>query len=139
VNRQEARQLADEWVIDAEVMLVAGRWHAAYYLRGYAVECGSKACVLAHVERTGIIFEDKKYAEKCFTHDLKALVKAADLEAVFGFDIAANPAPVDNWRIVAMWSVDRRYQATSETGARDLYQAVTDNANGVLPSIRVRW
>ena len=139
MNRQEARQLADDWVVDAKLLLDSGRWHAAYYLAGYAVECGLKACVLAHVERTGIIFEDKRFAEKCFTHDLKALVKAADLEAVFGLDIAANPALGDNWRIVSLWSVDRRYQATSETEARDLYLAVTDNANGVLPWIRVRW
>jgi HEPN domain-containing protein len=43
VNRQEARQLADEWVVDAKLLLDAGRWHAAYYLAGYAVECGLKA------------------------------------------------------------------------------------------------
>jgi HEPN domain-containing protein len=139
VNRQEAQRLADEWVADAKVPLDSGRWHAAYYLTGYAAECGLKACVLAHIERTGIIFQDKRFAEKCFTHDLEALMKAADLEAAFGPDIAANPALEANWRIVERWDVDRRYQAASEAEARDLYQAVTDNANGVLPWIRVRW
>jgi hypothetical protein len=139
VNRQEARQLADEWVADAKILLDAGRWHAAYYLAGYAVECGLKACVLAYVERTGIIFQDKRFAERCYTHDLAALVKAADLEMVFGLDIAANPALGANWRTAERWNVDRRYQTTSEADARGLYQAVTPNANGVLPWIRVRW
>jgi hypothetical protein len=139
VNRQEARQLADEWVIDAEVMLVAGRWHAAYYLAGYVVECGLKACVLAHIERIGIIFQDRRFAERCYTHDLEALMRVADLAIVFGRDFAANPALRMSWGIVTRWNVDRRYQATSEADARDLYQAVTDNANGVLPWIRVRW
>jgi HEPN domain-containing protein len=138
-NRQEARQLADEWVIDAELLLNAGRWHAAYYLAGYAVECGLKACVLAHIERTGIIFQDRRFAERCHTHDLEALVKAADLESVLGLDLAANAALRANWGIVKVWNVDRRHQATSEADARYLYQAVTDNANGVLPWIRVRW
>ena len=138
-NRQEARQLADEWVINAQLLLNAGRWHAAYYLAGYAVECGLKACILAHIERTGIIFEDKRFAEKCFTHDLEALVKAADLESVLGVDLGANAPLRANWETVKRWNVDRRYQVTSEAEARDLYQAVTDNANGVLPWIRVRW
>ena len=71
VNRAEARQLAEDWVIDAKVLLDAGRWHAGYYLSGYAVECGIKACVLAYVENTGIIFLDKRYSEKCFTHRIE--------------------------------------------------------------------
>ena len=92
MNRQEAQQLADEWVVDAKLLLDAGRWHAAYYLAGYAVECGLKACVLACIEKTGILFQDKRFAERCYTHDLEVLVKAADLEAARGPDIAANPA-----------------------------------------------
>ena len=138
-NRQEAQQLADEWAVDAKILLDAGRWHEAYYLAGYAVECGLKACVLAYVERTGIIFQDKRSAEKCYTDDLQALVKAADLDAPFGLDISANPAPGSNWEIVAKWSVDGRYQARSEAEALALYQAVTDHANGVLRWIRIRW
>jgi HEPN domain-containing protein len=139
VNRQEAQRLADEWIVDAKLLLDAGRWHAAYYLAGYAVECGLKACVLAHIERTGIIFQDKRFAEKCYTHDLEALVKAAALEAAFGLDIAANPSLGTSWDTVRRWNVDRRYLAASEADARSLYQAVTDHASGVLPWIRVRW
>ncbi len=133
MNRQEARQLADEWVADSQLLLNAGRWHAAYYLAGYAVECRLKAYVLAHIERTGIIFEDKRFVENCFTHDLERLMKAADLGAVFGLDIAANAALGLNWDIVRRWNVDRRYQATSEADARNLFEAVTHHANGVLP------
>jgi hypothetical protein len=98
-----------------------------------------KACVLAYVERTGIIFQDKRFAERCYTHDLASLVKAADLEIARGRDVAANPALGLNWDTVFNWNVDRRYLATSEADARGLYQAVTDNADGVLPWIRVRW
>jgi hypothetical protein len=103
VNRQEARQLADEWVVDAKSLRDAGRWHAAYYLAGYAVECGLKACVLAYIERTGIIFQDKRFAERCYTHDLASLVKAADLEIARGRDVAANPALGLNWDTVFNW------------------------------------
>jgi hypothetical protein len=139
VNRTEARRLAEAWVVDAKALLDAGRWHAAYYVVGYAVECGLKACILAHVESTGIIFQDKRFAEKCFTHDIEALVKAANLEVIRGIDIAANPALAVNWQFAKDWNVDVRYRERSEFEARSLYDAITDSANGVLPWIRTRW
>lgn len=139
MNRMQARVFAEAWVVDAKVLLDAARWHAAYYLAGYAVECGLKACVLAHIENTGIIFQDKKFAEKCFTHDIETLLKAANLEAIRGVDIAANPVLGRNWQVVKDWNVDIRYLARSEADSRTLYEAVTDNANGVLPWIRNRW
>jgi len=37
------------------------------------------------------------------------------------------------------WNVDIRYQERSELEARKLYEAITDNANGVLPWIKSRW
>jgi hypothetical protein len=139
VNRTEARQFADAWVLDAKTLLDASRWHAAYYLVGYAVECGLKACVLAHIDNTGIIFQDKKYAEKWFTHDIEVLVKAANLEVARGVDIQANPALGVNWQIVKDWNVDIRYQEKDEFDAQTLYAAVTHGANGVLPWIKGRW
>jgi hypothetical protein len=66
-------------------------------------------------------------------------VKAADLETERGLDIAANPALGGNWQVVKSWNVDIRYQEMNETDARRLYDAVADNANGVLPWIRARW
>jgi HEPN domain-containing protein len=139
VNRAEAKQFADAWVLEAKCLLDAGRWHAAYYLVGYAVECALKACVLAYIDNTGIIFQDKKYAEKCITHDIESLVKAAGLEEARGLDIQANPALGVNWQTIKDWKVDNRYKERSEPEARSLYEAVTDNANGVLPWIKARW
>ena len=139
MNRAEAKQFADAWVLDAKTLLDAGRWHAAYYLVGYAVECALKACVLAHINNTGIIFQDKKFGEKCFTHDVGALLKLANLEAAFGADMQANPALADNWKTIIEWSVDIRYEQRSETDARELYEAVTDQVNGVLPWIKAHW
>jgi hypothetical protein len=61
VNRVQLRQLAEDRLLDAERLLTGGRWAGAYYLAGYAVECGLKACIMAHVEATGAIFQDRKY------------------------------------------------------------------------------
>ena len=124
---------------DAATLLAAGRWSGAYYLTGYAVECGLKACVLSHIERTGIVFLDKRFAEKCWTHDVEILVKAADLEITRGLEISANTDLALNWQYVKDWSETARYEQKTEVQARRLFEAVTDAANGVLPWIRARW
>ena len=139
MNRAELRSLAEDRVLDAGALLKENRWSGAYYLAGYAIECGLKACVLAFVERTGVIFQDKKFLEKCWTHDIEALVKAADLEMTRGLDISANPDLGANWLVVKDWSEVARYQQWTEFQARKLYEAVTETANGVLPWVRVHW
>ena len=94
-------------------------WDGAYYLAGYAVECGLKACIMAYVERTGIIFEDKKYSEKCWTHDLEALVVLADLEIVLQADCINAPALGGHWATTIEWAETRRYMRTLEIEARE--------------------
>jgi HEPN domain-containing protein len=139
LNRAELQRLAEERVRDAEALLAAGRWSGAYYLTGYAVECGLKACVLAYIEQTGVIFLDRRFAEKCWTHDIETLVKAADLEVTRGLEISANADLGLSWQHVKDWSEIARYEQKTEAQARRLFEAVTDAANGVLPWIRARW
>ena len=66
-------------------------------------------------------------------------MKVANLEKARGIDIAVNPELGVNWELVKDWNVDIRYRERSESDARALYDAITDNANGVLPWIRARW
>lgn len=142
MNRAFWQQLADERVEDAKALLDAGRWSAAYYLVGYAVECGLKACVLAYVESNSeVIFQEKRFSEKCWTHDIETLVVVANLKAVRDAEAnaAVNLALDNNWSIVKDWDEKARYQQMTETQARGLYEAVTDPANGVLPWIKAHW
>jgi hypothetical protein len=126
-------------VRDAEALLASGCRSAAYYLVGYAVECGLKACVLAYVERTGVIYTEKKFSEKCWTHDFQTLVKLADLETARGLAIAANRHLGLNWQRAKDWNEAARYERKSELDARELFNTVTDAANGVLPWIKTHW
>jgi hypothetical protein len=140
VNRVQWQQLAERWLVDAKALLDAHRWSAAYYVAGYAVECGLKACVLVRVVATPeVIFENKRFSESCWTHGLLELVKLAGLEAAQAADAAANPALATNWVIVKDWSEKARYQTTSHQKAKKLYAAITDNPNGVMRWIRARW
>jgi hypothetical protein len=140
MTRIEWQQLAERWLVDAKRLLDDHRWSAAYYLAGYAVECGLKSCVLVRVAASPeVIFNDRKYSEKCWTHSLWELVKLADLEAARAADSVANTALGKNWMVVKDWSEVARYKTTSHQKAKKLYDVVTDNANGVMQWIKVRW
>ncbi len=139
VNRAELQQLAEDRILDAQTLLAATRWTGAYYLAGYAVECGLKACVMVYVQNTGAIFQDRKFGEKCWTHDLEALVGLANLQAALGADMAANAALALNWGVAAGWQETSRYQQKTRAEAEALVNAVASSPDGVLSWIRIRW
>lgn len=139
MNRAELQQLAHDRVEDASVLLDNSRWTAAYYLAGYAVETAIKACILRFVEETGVIFTDKKFAEKCWTHRIEDLVRQANLEPKRGQDIGANPALGGYWGVVEAWTEVSRYQQKAEADARELYEAITNDPDGVFRWIQQHW
>ena len=140
MDRTLLRQLAEDRVRDAEALLKAKRWSAAYYLSGYAVECGLKACVLVYIRKNvDVIFRERKYSDNCWTHDIEALVKLAGLKTQRDADARANSSLGINWQIAKDWSEITRYQRKTKLEAEELHQAVTDSANGVLPWIRTHW
>lgn len=141
MNRAEFQQLSDVRLREAEALLAAGLWDGAYYLAGYAVECGLKACILARLERDGavVIFEDKKFSEKCWTHKLDDLLVLAGLEAARDVEASANPNFATYWRQVVKWKEDARYRRNSKPDAEDLYRAISDTQDGVLRWMRLQW
>lgn len=140
MTKAEWQRIAEERVRDAAVLLSARRWSAAYYLAGYAVECGLKACVVIYVKKNAeVIFREKKYSERCWTHDIEELVKLAGLRAERDADASANPAFLKSWQIVKDWSEITRYERRTKLEAEKLYQAVTHTTDGVLPWIKNHW
>ncbi len=139
MNRTGWQRLARDRIRDAKVLLAAGRSAAAYYLAGYAVECGLKACILAHVEQTGALFEDKKYSEKCWTHNLEDLVELAGLKDAWKADTRLDADLKQHWVIVKDWKESSRYERKPRTKALELYRAITDQLHGVLPWVKRYW
>ena len=138
-SRTEFQQLADVRVEEAAALLAAGLWSGAYYVVGYAVEFGLKACVLARVERTGIIFDDKKFSEKCWRHDIEALLALADLKSPRDADAPPSSLKRLNWETAGAWNEGCRYKRFSQAAAEDLFDAITNPIEGVLPWIKGRW
>jgi HEPN domain-containing protein len=140
MNRIQWQQLAERYLVDAKSLLDDHRWSSAYYLAGYAVECGLKACVLVRLAAfPEVIFDTKRFSELCWTHDVLELVKHAGLEPTRVADAAANPLFHKNWLVVRDWSEKSRYQTTSHQKAKKLYAAIADQPNGVMSWIRARW
>jgi HEPN domain-containing protein len=137
VNRTEFQQLAEVRVKEAEALLAAGRWDGAYYLAGYAVECGLKACIAKLTKAED--FPDKKFAADCFTHDIEQLVRLAGLKPAIDAETKADPQLALNWGVVKDWSESRRYDRTPEPEARKLVEAITDPTHGVLPWLMKHW
>lgn len=135
----DLKQLSQDYVDDAKALLAAHRWAAAYYLAGYSVECGLKACVINRVHQTGILFESKKFANDCFTHELDDLIDLADLRIDLEKESGTNPALATNWALTKDWSVQARYHPKSEQLAKELSAAIFDTINGVLPWIQKHW
>jgi HEPN domain-containing protein len=139
VNRQDLRQLAQDRLQDAAALLAVGRWPGAYYLVGYAVECGLKACIMAHVEATGAIFQDKKFAERCWTHNLEVLVVQANLKPALDALAGANANFSGNWGTANDWEERSRYQQKTQAEAQALYDAISSNPDGVFQWIQNHW
>jgi hypothetical protein len=139
VNRATLKQLAHERIEDARILLDQGRWSAAYYLAGYAIEAALKACILKFVDETGVIFTDRRFAEKCWTHSIEFLMTHADLMPQFGQDIGVNAALRGNWGLVLLWSETCRYQSKSESEARSLIHALTYDPDGIFLWIQRHW
>ncbi len=137
MNRTQLQQLAEERVRDADALLKAGQWSGAYYLAGYAVECGLKACIAKLTNQHD--FPDKELALKSYTHKIEVLLEIAGLLLQRKNDAAANPTLGRHWQRVKDWDEKARYQLWTERQARDIFQAVTDTTNGVLPWVKRNW
>lgn len=137
MNRKDLQQLASDRLLDADILLKAQRWSAAYYLAGYAVECALKACIAKLMKSDE--FPDKNFADKCWTHDIEKLLTLAGLKDVRDADSAADADLSANWGIVKDWKESNRYDIKTETQALELLEAINEANHGVLPWIKSRW
>src|ERR1051325_972155 len=133
MNRAELHRLAEERLLEARALLAAKRWSGAYYLAGYAVECGLKACVVVRLKGSED-FPERKFSEQCWTHNLEQLVTVAGLKAQLNADIASDAELLDNWDVVKGWNEARRYEFIPRDRAENLYEAIADKKHGML-----RW
>jgi HEPN domain-containing protein len=137
MNRTDLQNLAEERLGDAQTLLASSRFGGAYYLVGYAVECGLKACI-ARLTRAED-FYDKNLAGKIFQHKLRNLADLARLSAVIEQAGKSDQVLEANWAQVSLWSEESRYETHTQTEAEQMIQAVQDPVHGVMRCIRQYW
>jgi hypothetical protein len=147
MNRADLQALANLHLRHGEALLNAQLFAGAYYISGYAVECGLKAAV-AKLFRYTADFEfpgsEKRGAGRggldLRSHDLPFLVKVAGLSLDWADELDADGVLKENWNIAKDWTPDSRYQLTrSAREAQDYYSAVADMNHGVLKCIGKFW
>src|SRR5579872_7445321 len=118
MNRTDLQNLAEERLGDAQILLASNRYGGAYYLVGYAVECGLKACI-AKLTRAED-FYDKNLARNIFKHDLGELANYARLSAVIQQLGKADSDFAANWAQVSLWNEESRYESHTQTDAEQM-------------------
>lgn len=138
MDRTDLQKIAELRIQEAEILLQNNAYSGAYYLAGYAIECGMKACIAKQIRKHE--FPDRKFILDSYTHDLDKLLNVSGLKPTLNEATANNPDLDINWSIIKDWTVDARYDHTiGEKQANDLFEAIHDKTNGLLQWLKERW
>jgi HEPN domain-containing protein len=137
MNRNDLKDLAKIRVTEAKTLLNNWNYDGAYYLSGYVIECGLKACIAKQTKKYD--FPNKRTVDESHTHDLTKLVKIAGLELALDTEIRSNVRFARNWAVVKDWSESSRYEKHTAQEAKDIYSAIMNRNNGVLRWVKHNW
>ncbi len=131
VTRLDFQQLAIVRLAEAKSLLDAELWDGASYLAGYAVEVGLKASIIKPVQATDA-FLDRKFSERCYTHNFVELLELTGLKPVWKMDKAVSLEFSDNWKWAVVWTEQKRYHRVTKRETIKLYHAIADTPHGVF-------
>lgn len=137
LTRDDFKQLAKIRLKEAKVLLDKENYDGAYYLLGYTIECGLKACIAKQTNKYD--FPDKKVVNDSYCHDLKQLLGLTEFALPINDERKRNKDLEVNWSIVIAWDESSRYHTHSKVDTEGLYSAITNTRNGVLRWIKKYW
>jgi len=138
MNRSDFQRLSKARLQDAKALLNQRCYSGAYYLAGYAVECGLKACVAKQTKEFDFP-PARKTIDDIYTHDLEKLVKSAGLKGDLDEELRKDKNLELNWAVVKDWNEISRYEEHTEQDAQSLYDAITEKKHGVSEWISRFW
>jgi hypothetical protein len=145
-SRAEFKTLANKRLDEAKALQQAGHYEAAFYLAGYAVECGLKAAVCKTLQID--IFDMPTDLHKGFkTHRLDHLIVLSGLSKQLAEDIAADtslslaaspfltpPLDFEGWQ---SWSEQVRYNVID--CPEQVLQEFVSNVDYFMSWLRNHW
>lgn len=137
LKREDLQANAQAKLDDAIILLQHRRFSNAYYLAGYAVEIGLKACIAAQISAETI--PDKAFIKRILDHDFMALVGLAGLAKALKDQEDQDDVFGANWALVCEWSPDSRYESSDPTSAQTIVSAINDPNSGVFSWIKTLW
>ena len=136
-TRSDLRANAQTKIDDAIILLTNKRYSNAYYLAGYAVEIGLKACIAAQISAETI--PDKAFIKGIMNHQYRVLVGLAGLAASLKDEEVKDQRFATNWALASQWEPDARYEAIDPMSAEGLVEAIATSNSGVLQWIKTHW
>ena len=137
LKRIDLQAYAQAKIDDAILLLDNRRYSNAYYLAGYAVELGLKACIAAQISAETL--PDKDFVRGNMQHDFGRLLGLAGLAGALKNEQDRDNTFAANWAIAAQWMPDARYETSDPMSAQLLVQAIADPTAGVLQWIKTHW
>lgn len=137
LHRSEWQTIANTRIREATTLRDNKHWSGAYYLAGYALECGLKACLTRQFKAATM--PDKQLVTKAHTHDLETLVRLAGLDRSLSNEQNSDPEFAVYWATVKDWSEASRYKILNESEAVDMIVAVKQRNHGVMKWVRANW
>jgi hypothetical protein len=137
LKRADLRAISQSKLDDAAILFQYGRVSNAYYLAGYAVEIGLKACIAAQVSAETI--PDKVFLKGILSHHFPLLIGLAGLAGPLKEQQDNDAEFASYWAIVNEWSPDCRYETKDKMSAQFMIQSVAHPTSGVLQWIKAHW
>ena len=136
-KRTDLQAYAQAKLDDACILLQNGRYTNAYYLAGYAVELGLKACIAVQISADTL--PDKAFIKQILNHKFPVLIGLAGLVTELKDHMDKDSDFAANWAIVSEWLPDTRYESKDVASAQTLITAIAHPDSGVLQWIKTHW
>ena len=134
--RTTLQRLATAKVEDARLLHDNRRYSNSYYLYGYGIELGLKACIARQMIAETV--PDKAVLRGFLDHEIGKLIALAGLSEALKSE-RDNPQFDIRWSIVSEWSVEVRYDMIDAVTATAMRDAIESPQHGVMRWLQQFW
>jgi hypothetical protein len=137
LSRNDLQKLAQVRLEDSIILLSAGKSSSAYYLAGYCIELGLKACISKLFQADAI--PDLAFVQQTYKHNLGDLLNLAGLLPQYRNDAKSDSQFAAYWGIASKWNEASRFQFWDRVAAATLIESICDPDHGVFQWVKKHW